>query len=802
MGSYLSVRAGRVAALCALIATSSSAFAEGTTPPRIVRFVPAEDPRGAGVARVDVSLVIDIDAEGAVTDARVEKPGDTALDEAARTAARQLVFEPAMRDGRRVASRIRYRYVFEAHPAPAAASEGAPETGASEAAAVEAAAPEAASTEAASAETAATASQPATPEEPSFGATARVRAPSREITTRRLERSELASVAGTRGDPVRGIELMPGVGRTAAGGPSALILRGANPFDSQVFLEGAPVPSLFHIGGFTSFVHARVTDAVELYPSNFSVRYGRKVGGVVEVRLRDPRTDALHGIAELSLLDSSVLVEAPVGRAFSFLAAARRSNIDAVLNSAQNTADLAITAAPVYWDYQSVATYKPTDDDRVRLLAYGSGDRFAILNANPTDGDPALRGAFDYANVFHRVQLGYRRRLGRHAEQNTEMTYGRSDELGAFGAIGRFDFATDTLQGRSEWSGALGDSVRITVGLDALANHFSGSYRGIPADTGEGDPPRAISTQRTVGVEASTWVLSPGAYAEVGVRPVRELLIKPGVRADYNDFIRQGSVDPRLTVRFDATARTAIKAGVGRFSQAPEERHVADPIGNPNLRMTHALHASAGIEHQVTDAVSVSVEGFAKYLERVVTATPDGRAPFFTNAQTGRVFGGELFAHVRPGGDFSGFFAYTLMRSERRDVGQPWRLFDRDQPHTITAAGTYRLGRGWEAGATVRYASGTPYTPVASATYDATLDVYAPRAGRPMSARNPAFSRIDVRVQKTWTFSRWSLAAYLDVQNALNAPNREGFAYAYDYSERRGTKGLPILPILGLRGEL
>jgi hypothetical protein len=157
---------------------------------------------------------------------------------------------------------------------------------------------------------------------------------------------------------------------------------------------------------------------------------------------------------------------------------------------------------------------------------------------------------------------------------------------------------------------------------------------------------------------------------------------------------------------------------------------------------------------------------------------------------------------MKPRGRFFGFLSYTLMRSERRDEGQPWRLFDRDQPHIVNATGTYRLGRGWEVGASVRYTSGTPYTPVTSATYDANTDTYAARLGRPMSARNPAFSRIDVRVQKTWTFSAWSLSAYLDVQNILNSPNREGFAYSYDYRSRDGVRGLPILPIIGLRGEL
>jgi hypothetical protein len=170
------------------------------------------------------------------------------------------------------------------------------------------------------------------------------------------------------------------------------------------------------------------------------------------------------------------------------------------------------------------------------------------------------------------------------------------------------------------------------------------------------------------------------------------------------------------------------------------------------------------------------------------------------------VLGGDFLLRVRPTGRFFGFVSYTLMRSERRDElgpdGGRWRLFDRDQTHIVGATGAYRLGRGWEAGASIRYTSGTPYTPVVGSTYDGTTDVYSPRLGPAMSARNPAFSRIDLRIQKTWTFSRWSLAAYLDVQNVLNSPNREGFEYSYDYRRRQGNGGLPILPILGLRGEL
>jgi hypothetical protein len=39
--------------------------------------------------------------------------------------------------------------------------------------------------------------------------------------------------------------------------------------------------------------------------------------------------------------------------------------------------------------------------------------------------------------------------------------------------------------------------------------------------------------------------------------------------------------------------------------------------------------------------------------------------------------------------------------------------------------------------------------------------------------------------------------------NAYNAKNREGYEYSFDFLEREpATAGLPLIPNLGLRGEL
>lgn len=844
--------------MCALLSAYGTARADDHVllPPKLSQFVEATDPRGdTGSERATVELEISVDREGKVSDVRVARSGGDLLDEAAVTAARSFVFEPATRDGTPIPAKIRYEYVFAARtPAPppeAAPTPGVPQKPAAlEIIALDhddnnplAGAAVVVTTQDGNVLRAVADSKgvfrmedvPAgtvhvviskdgyvsaqldetlepgmatqaklrldkTPDPEAFTATARVDAPPREVTKRTLTGQETKSLAGTRGDPLRAIELLPGVSRNSSG--SNPILRGANPQDSQVFLEGGPVPILYHLGGLTSFVHSRVIDTVDVYPSNFSVRYGRKLGGVVDVHLRDPRTDKLHGIADASLIDSSLLLESPIGDNVAVLGAIRRSNIDAVLNAAANSADLAITAAPVYWDYQTIATWKPTDQDRFRIMAFGSSDRFALILKKPADADPAIRGAFDTLSVFHRVQVGYRHRWAKGSEQNTELTYGWLVDKGQYGTLGRSHFTMNTLQGRSEWTGVVSPAFRITAGVDLLGTYFDGYYEGIPPTPLEGDQPMTVSGQKHVFIDVARWTMTPGAYVEAGIRPVPRVLLTPGVRADWNDLVKKGSIDPRFSGRWDITDKTAVKGGVGIFSQAPLERDSVEPIGNPNMDFAHAVHASVGVEQAITDELSTSVEGFSKWLWNMETGTPDGQAPFFVSNQNGRIFGGEFMLRMRPSGRFFGFVSYTLMRSERKDPDKDWRLFDRDQTHILSAAGSYRLGRGWELGASFRYTSGTPFTPVVGSSYNASTDTYSSRLGASMSDRNPAFMRLDARVEKKWTFSQWSLAVYLDVQNVLNSPNRDGFSYNYDYSQRQGARGLPIFPALGIRGEL
>jgi hypothetical protein len=73
--------------------------------------------------------------------------------------------------------------------------------------------------------------------------------------------------------------------------------------------------------------------------------------------------------------------------------------------------------------------------------------------------------------------------------------------------------------------------------------------------------------------------------------------------------------------------------------------------------------------------------------------------------------------------------------------------------------------------------------------------------GKVNTSREDAFHQLDLRVDKRWIYDSWILGVYLDVQNVYNRANPEGREYNFNYSDYKPRQGLPILPILGIRGE-
>jgi TonB family protein len=636
-----------------------------------------------------------------------------------------------------------------------------------------------------------------------FGATASIAAPPREVVKRTLAPQELVRAAGTRGDPLRVIELLPGVARPP-GLAGFIIIRGASPFDSQAFFEGGPVDRIYHFGGLTSFVNPRLLERIDLYPGNFSARFGRKMGGIIDVGIRDPKTDGYHGMVDVNLIDASFIVEGPVGKRGAFALAGKRSYIDFWFENVVPADAIGVTAAPVYSDYQAIYTYRPESGGKVRTMFFGSGDEFRLNLKKPADGDPSIRGNIGQGTSFRRLQTTWQRSLGAHVEQEITAGVGTIEQDVSIGTLG-FSFTGFDQFLRAEWRAQLGSRVKLVGGFDGYAVELDVSYVGPTFQSSEGNP-RYFSGPLT-GLPTATYKgpynsYRPAGYLEALIQAGERLTLVPGVRVDYYSEIEKGSVNPRLTARFKLAPQTTLKGGVGLFSQPPLYGESVPPVGNPNLGLSQAQHYGLGVEQAFGRVGSVSLESFYKRLSdlEINGVGPDGN-PLLVNGGKGRIYGLELLAKLNPTGRAFGFVSYTLSRSERNDYGLAWRLFDFDQTHILTTMGGTRFGRGWDVGATFRLVSGNPRTPIVGSVYDANADFYNPVYGAVNSARDPLFHQASVRIEKGWQFKAWRLASYLDVQNFYNHRSQEGLQYSYNYARSKPVQGLPILPSLGLRGE-
>jgi TonB family protein len=825
--------------------------------PELVESAAPEYPEAkkAAAEKARVSLELTIGVEGTVTGATIVTSAGAEFDEAALAAARKLVFKPATRGGKPIQARIPFQFDFAYEEPPTApvsetdvvvlegtvrkladeplagatvtavSADGSRTTTSTDASGVfrfrglrpgtyDVVAAAAGFETFASREEVvageltsvtyrpkllAQASAPEAPQEIEVVG----QRPPREVTRRVLERREIARIPGTNGDALRAIENMPGVARPP-GLQGLLIVRGSAPQDTGIFIDGTQVPIAFHFGGINSIVPSELLERIDFLPGNFGPEYGRAMGGNIDIGLRSPRRDGIHGLAQVDILDARLVFEAPLGEKTRFLVAGRRSHIDAWIGGVLE----ATGAAPVYYDYQAMLEHDLTRTTTARLAIFGSDDALA-LTLNAPAGDPAVGGNLENNTRFYRVQVRTDTRVTSGTRLINTLSFGRDKQHLSIGQNFALDIATNPLTMRSDLRSKLTDGLTAVVGVDTVwtAADVTVNAAPIPEDGQAGGPFFGRQRNRQ---KLNTTVFQPAAYAMLEIQPARALRLLPSVRADYSSDIRDWRVSPRFAARYDVASgypRTTLKGGLGLYHQPPQPYQSLRPFGTPNLGQNRAVHSSLGFEQEITRQVEVSVEGFYKKLDGLVDQRPDATGSpsgvTYVNSGSGRIYGGELLLRYKPDDRFFGWIAYTLSRSERRaDDAEAYRIFDYDQTHILTALGSYRLGRGWELGARWRYVTGNPYTPPVTAIYDADAGAYSPLNGAPFSGRDAAFHRLDVRIDKTWTFARWKLGMYLDLQNTYFRRNPEGRAYNYSYSRSDAVSGLPILPIVGLRGEL
>jgi hypothetical protein len=591
---------------------------------------------------------------------------------------------------------------------------------------------------------------------------------------------------------------LPGVGRTPFISQD-LIVRGDT--NESVYVDGTGIPYLYHFGGLSSVLPTEVIDKIDFYPGNFSTQYGQEIGAVIDAHPRRPAEDGkFHGLVQVDFIDARALAEGPVGNSgWRFLVAGRRSYFDLWLKPLLSSSSTTITGAPAYYDYQAILQRDFGRDGSLRLLFFGSQDDLALV-AGSSGVDPTLAGAQSIHAEFWVIQALYRQRVSEAGELRLTASLSHIQLNRVLGGESLNEYIYPVAS-RFEYRHKVTGWLRLNVGTDIAFFPYRANAT-LPPSLQPGQPPPgpfATGTLLTASVKEHV-NFDPGAYAEFEATPWRGTRIVPGIRFDHTSETREFDVSPRITMRQDVVAgfpKTTVKAAVGLFYQQPLFYETNPTFGQAGLVNNRAAQYDVGVEQEITPSVDASLDGYYKRLDRLVVVG-------LQNQGSGNIYGLEALLRYKADAHFFGWLSYSLTHSDRKDSGPgPSYLFEFDQTHILTLLGSYRLGRGWEVGARFRVVSGNPITPESDGYVDLNAGVnLALVAQPPNSDRLPLFHQLDIRVEKAWTFPAWKLRAYADVQNVYDHQADEDRIYNYNATKYEYLKGLPILPSLGVRGEI
>jgi outer membrane receptor protein involved in Fe transport len=626
-----------------------------------------------------------------------------------------------------------------------------------------------------------------------------------------LTQDELQSVPRLADEPLRAVTRLPGVTNN---GFSALgQIRGGETNETSIVLDGLRLAEPFHLKNFlspVSLLDSRLVNTIEVYAGGFPAVYGGSLSGVIEATSVSPDRPRYYE-AGLSLFHASALaaLELDGGRGRA-LASVRRSN--AGLLSKASERDF---GTPNYSDAFTKLQYEFDSDTRGSLQALFSNDRISVLrDASTQQAKVEYRNAYSWATLERDWSQSASSRAIASFTEVTNQRRGTIDNPGRRrGSVADArEFHIVGLQLDNKWRHSNIDH-RFGVSLQHLSGHYDYTNTN-HFETGFPFPASpALQAVRSSAVDPSGFEIS--GYWSVRAEVVRGLTLEAGVRVDEQtyDDTGGGQWSPRLSMLYDLTDNTRLRASWGRYAQAQgiNELQVEDGIDRFH-RPQRAEHLIASFEHAFPGGVQLRIEGYRKNYLRL---SPRFENLFDTlvllpelepdrvrlDPNSARSEGIEVLLKVAPIGGWSGWLSYARSRVadhiEGRNVRRSW-----DQRDAVSAGLSWSSGP-WSVSSNFTYHTGWPTTG---------LELVGPTTGTQqlmIGERNGQrlgnFSSLDLRVTRTFALSRGVLDVFVEASNALMQHN----PCCVEFDVRRDMDGdlnitrniddwLPLVPAAGV----
>lgn len=615
---------------------------------------------------------------------------------------------------------------------------------------------------------------------------------------------ELLPAPDVSGDLANLLATLPGIVSTGDRG-GQLFIRGGEPAQNLVQLDGILLYQPFHLLGFYSAFPSDIINRADVYAGGFGAQFGERISSVIDIQTRNGNNRRLAGSASVSPFIATARVEGPLVRdRVSLLLSGRQSLVDkgaaqvidqplpfvfgdafakihTVLRENQQAS---VTALHTYDRGTLAEDLGGLPPEEIRWMNQAVGTRYLVVpNIYPV--------LFDAHASFSRLAAD----LGpRDAPTRTSTI----DNL-------HLDLRTQVFGDQVDWN--VGTSLRRIT----LDNELGGLYQN-------------IENRRNRFVH---W----GIYAEPEFRR-GDFRIRPSVRAQFFDSRFYPFVEPRLRVVWERGPQQ-VSGAAGLYQQGviglSDRRDAATiftawtSVARPSEivedvsegRIQRALHVILGYRATPSPWLEVSVEGYYRRLLNMYIAEWTAFPRFTTQLQpaSGRSFGFDVRAEVRRG-VFYGYVTYGLASTRYEAEQATLELWygtetlgfrpPHDRRHQVNALGSLST-HGFDVSVRWEFGSGLPFSRALGfdgfAVVDEVADAGQFEASRrviyeePFNGLLPAYHRLDVSVERTFSMGR----ADVTVQGSvINAYDRRNLFYLDVFTQRRVDQ-LPLVPSLGVK---
>lgn len=177
-------------------------------------------------------------------------------------------------------------------------------------------------------------------------------------------------------DPVRIIQLMPGI-HTSGEGSTGFYVRGGAVDQNLMVLDHSTVYNPSHLFGFFSIFNGSTIKSIDLYKSGIPSYHGGRLSSVTNITTRPGSNQQFKGEGSIGLIATNVQAEGPLKKnKGSFLVAARRTYVDLF---AQTLRDLSILKQDInyyFYDLNVNADYRISSNDNISFRGYLGNDAF------------------------------------------------------------------------------------------------------------------------------------------------------------------------------------------------------------------------------------------------------------------------------------------------------------------------------------------------------------------------------------------------------------------------------------------